>query len=303
MPFIIPVQRVKSKDNVTERVQLLQSPNEGKMHNVAQSKHLPKLDRISILAATILLIYILARFINFPALEYFIPFPGAYLSFDLDINTIVAIFVIGLTSSGVDWLLREHPALEGRLTIQHWLLPTLTAWAIGVALIQQPLDALWWIGFALGSSILILVVIAEYVTVDPADIRRLPASMALTAVAFALFFILVVMVRARGMRLFLIVPTITFVAGLVSLRVLHLQMGGSWAFIPTAVIMLITGQITAAIYYLPISPSAFALSLVGLAYALTNLAAGILGEKTWQQLIFEPILVLVITWGIALFLL
>ncbi len=270
------------------------------MLRVAQSKHLPKLDRISILAATILLIFLLVRFVDFPAREYFIPFPGAYLSFDLDINTIVAIFVIGLTSSGVDWLLREHPALEGKLTIQHWLLPTLTAWAIGVALIQQPLGALWWVGFTLGSSILILVVIAEYITVDPADTRRLPASMALTAVAFALFFILAVLARTRGIRLFLIVPTITFAAGLVSLRALHLQTGGSWAFIPTAVIMLIIGQITAAIYYLPISPSAFAVSLVGVAYALTNVAAGILDEQPWQQLLFEPILVLIITWGIAI---
>ena len=269
------------------------------MHSVAQSKHLPKLDRISILAATILLIYILARFIDFPAQEYFIPFPGAYLSFDLNSYTIVGIFIIGLTSSGVDWLLREHPALEGRYTFQHWLLPTLTAWAIGAALIRQPFGILWWIGFALGSSILILVVLAEYVTVDPGDIRQLPASMALTAVAFALYFILVVIVRAGGMRLFLIVPTISIAAGLVSLRVLHLQLGGLWAFIPTAVIMLITAQITAAIYYLPISPSAFALFLVGLVYAMTNLAAGILSQKTWRQYFIEPVLILVITWGIA----
>jgi len=272
------------------------------MLSVAQSKHLPKLDRISILAATILLIYILARFINFPEQEFFIPFPGAYLSFSLNINTIVAIFVIGLTSSGVDWLLREHPALEGKSTIQHWLLPTLTAWAIGVALIQQPFGTLWWMVFAMGSGILILVVIAEYVTVDPADIRRLPASMALTAVAIALYFILVIMVRARGMRLFLIVPTITIATGLVSLRIMHLQLGGYWAFIPAAVITLVTGQITAAMFYLPISPSAFALSLVGVTYALTNVAAGIFSEKTWQQLVFEPIIVLTITWGIAIFL-
>ncbi len=273
------------------------------MHSVAQSKHLPKLDRISILAATILLIYILARFINFPAREYFIPFPGAYLSFDLNINAIVGIFVIGITSSGVDWLLREHPALQGKYTFQHWLLPTLTAWAIGAALISQPLGLAWWIGFALGTSILILVVIAEYITVDPTDIRHLPASMALSAVAFALYFALVLIARSGGMRLFLIVPTIVIATGLVSLRVLHLQLAGVWSFIPTMVIMLITGQVTAAIYYLPISPSTFALSLVGLAYALINLASGILNEKVWHQLIFEPVFVLVITWGIALLIL
>ncbi len=270
---------------------------------VAHSKHLPKLDRISILAATILLIYILARFIRFPAQEYYLPFPGAYLSFNLNINTIVGIFVIGLTSSGVDWLLREHPALESRFTFQHWLLPTLTAWAIGVALIQQPLGLFWWVGFTLGSSILILVVIAEYVTVDPTDIRRLPASIALTAVAFVLFFVLVFIVRIEGMRLFLIVPTITIAAGLVSLRTLHLQLEGEWALYPTMIVTLITGQITSAIYYLPISPSSFALILVGLTFALTNLASGIHTEKPRGQLLFESVFVLLITWGVALMML
>lgn len=270
------------------------------MHSVAQSKHLPKLDRISILAASILLIYILARFLQFPAREYFIPFPGAYLSFDLNINTIVGIFVIGITSSGVDWLLREHPALQGRYTIQHWLLPTLTAWAIGVALIRQPLGIVWWVGFAIGTVVLILVVIAEYITVDPSDLRRLPASMALSAVAYALFFSLVFIVRSSGMRLFIIVPTIVIATGLVSLRVLHLQLAGEWSFIPSIIIMLVTGQITAAIYYLPISPATFAIALVGLTYALINLASGIFNEKAWHELIMEPIIVLVMTWGVAL---
>lgn len=264
-----------------------------------QSKHLPKLDRISILAATILLVFTLARFINLPTQEIVLQLPGAYLTFSISINTIVAIFVIGLTSSGVDWLLKEHPALESRFTIQHWLLPTLTAWAIGEALSQQPFGTLWWVGFVIGASILILVVIAEYVTVDPSDIRRVPATIALAAVAYSLLLILAIIVRARGARLFIFVPTLTIATGLVSLRMLLLQNPEKWQLIQAAIIMLTTGQIIAAFHYFPLTPAAFAVMLVGYVYALINVAADIGTNKSWRQIIFVPILALIFSWGIA----
>jgi hypothetical protein len=266
---------------------------------VAQSKHLPKLDRISILAATILLVFTLARFIEIPAQELSLQLPGALLTITININTILAVFIIGLTSSGVDWLLKEHPALEGKPTIRHWLLPTLTAWAIGEALSQLPFGALWWAGFGIGSSILILIVIAEYVTVDPGDTRRVPATIALAAVAYALLLILAIIIRARGARLFILVPTLTLATGLVTLRMLLLREPGKWPFIQTAIMMIITGQILAAFHYFPFSPAVFAVMLVGLAYALINMSADIGAKKSWQQIIFEPLLALLLTWGIS----
>lgn len=264
-----------------------------------KKQHFPKLDRISILAAAILLAFITARFISFPSQELSFQLAGVYLAFSFNINVIIAIIVVGLTGSGVDWLLREHPAREGKKTFQHWLLPTLTAWAIGMALAQLPLGPLWWPGVGLGSSFLILVVIAEYITVDPKDARHAFASMGLTAVAFALYLILAVAMRLQEARLFLMVPAMTIAAGLVCLRVLHLRLREYWAIYPTVVIMLIMGQVTAAFHYLPLSPTAFALALVGIAYALTHLAGGIIEKRNWYQLIFEPVFVLALTWGIA----
>ncbi len=249
-----------------------------------------------------MLAYILARFINFPAQEIPIQLPGVYLPLSLNINSVVAVFVIGLTGSGVDWLLRGHPAIENKATYQHWLLPTLTAWAIGITLLQQPLGPLWWGGFGLGSGILILVVVAEYITVDPSDIRRVPAMIGLTAVAFALYLVLAIVVRSRGARLFITVPTITLATGLISLRVLLLQLQGRWAIAPTLIAMLIAGQITAALYYLPLSPVQFALILVGFSYALLNVIVGVMEKKNWQQLIAEPLFIFIFTWVILIWL-
>jgi len=266
---------------------------------VVQSKHLPKLDRISILAATVLLVYLLARFIELPSQEVSLQLPGLYLNFSININSILAFFVIGLTGSGVDWLLREHPSLMGQQTIRHWLLPTLTAWAIGEALYQQPIGIVWWVGFFIGSGILILIVIAEYVTVDPGDIRRVPATIALAAVAYSLLLILAMIVRVRGARLIVLVPTLMIAIGLVSLRTLLFQNPERWPFAQTGIIMIISGQIIAAFHYFPLSPSAFAVMIVGLVYAINQLVADLLARKSGVQIIFEPLFTLLLTWGIA----
>jgi len=175
----------------------------------------------------------------------------------------------------------------------------LTAWAVGAVLIQQPFGLAWWIGFALGSSLIMLVVVAEYITADPQDIRRAPAIIGLTAVAFALYLILAMLVRARGTRFFITVPTLTIAAALVGLRVLLLQFPGRQVYLHKSIIMLISGETAAALYYLPLPPTAFALALVGLTYSLVNLAGGMVAEKQWQQFIIEPLIVLAFTWAVA----
>ncbi|MFH1633371.1 MAG: hypothetical protein ABIG63_05085 [Chloroflexota bacterium] len=265
-----------------------------------KSRHFPNLDRISILAATILLAYILTGFVSLPSRELSMQLPGIYLSIQLDVREVIAILIAALTATGADWLVREHPALEGKNTFQHWLLPALTAWAIGTMLYQQPFGVLWWIVFSIGGLILILVLIAEYIVVDTEDIRHVPATIGLTAISFALYLTLTITIRAAQVRLFLLVPAISIAIGLTCLRTLHLRLRGQWAFVQTAVIALIIGQIAAALNYLPLRPITFGLALFGPAYALPSLAGSFLEEKPWQGTIVEPILVLCVVWGIAL---
>lgn len=266
---------------------------------MSETRHFPSLDRISLLAATILLAYILTSIIRLPILDFYIPFPGVYLPFSFDVTTVIAIFIMGLTGSGVDWLLREHPAIAGKTTIQHWLLPTLTAWAIGTSLAQQPMGPIWWVGFGFGSSMLIIIMIAEYITVDPRDPRYAPAAITLRAVAFVLYLVLLIAMRAQATRLVALIPTLSIAIGLVSLRVLHLRFYGEWAWKPTLVIMLLIGEIAAALHYLPLSPIAFSLILLGLAYASVSLASNIIEKRSRLQILVESTVILTITWSLA----
>lgn len=271
----------------------------GKMQSVPKSQFPANLDRISILSATIILAYAFASFINIPTRELSAQLPGFYLEIQINTQTIVSLLVVGLTVSGTDWLLRSHPSIQNQSVISHLLIPALTAWVIGVPLGQQALGLYWWIGVFLGGGALILVLIAEFATVDPIDQNYTLASIGLTTVAYALFFLLCVTLKAIELRLFLLVPVLTLVVALISLRMLQIRLREKWAFQTSAVITLMMGQITTAIYYLPLSPIAFGLSLLGFAYGFINLFGNLGEEKSWKEAAIEPVVVLSIFWGLA----
>lgn len=262
--------------------------------------YLPQTDRLSFLAATILLAYALARFIALPAREVAVQLPGVYLSVEVNVRTVVAFLVAGLTATGADMLFRDHPSLKRRNAMEHWLLPALTAWVIGMPLYNLPLGPQWLAGFAVGGALLMLVLVAEYITVDPDDARHAVAAAGLTAVSFALYLLLAITLRSAGLRLFLILPALTLSAWLVSLRTLHLRLRGHWLFLPALVLTLINAQLTAALHYWPLSPITYGLILLGPTYALTSLIGALSEGQSWRRAILEPALVLIVVWGTAL---
>jgi hypothetical protein len=261
---------------------------------------MPNPDHLSVLAATILIAYASVRLIDLPLEPLNMQLPGFFLSVEINAATLITLLVAGLMATGSDLLLRDHPMLKGRLTLEHWLLPALTAWVIGVPLYRLPLSPQWLAGFAIGGALLILVLIAEYISVDPQDRRYGLASAGLTAVSFALFLMLAIAMRSAGLRLFYILPALTLAASLVILRTLHLRLGGRWLFLETAALTLFVAQLVAAFHYLPLSPIAYGLALLGPAYALSSLISALSEGIPIRQAILEPCLALIAMWGSAL---
>jgi len=274
-----------------------------------EHSYLPDANRLSVLAATILLAYALTRFVEFPSREVAFQIPGLYLFFQFNFRTFVFVLVAALAAAGMDWLLSDHPSLTSRgygedkvrrvSLVPHWLLPALTAWVIGVPLGNLANGSQWWIVFGMGGVLLILVFVAEYIVVDTSDVRHPPATAGLTALSFALYLILAIAVHSAGWRLYLALPALVAAAGLVSLRTLYLRLGGRWAFAWAVGIALVVGQVAIGLHYLPLSPIRYGLLLLGPLYSLTSLAGSFEEGRGPRRWLGEPVLMIILLWGLA----
>jgi hypothetical protein len=270
------------------------------MQDKLRHSYLPSPERLSILTATILLAYALTRFVDIPGWQLGVQLPGIYLGTTVNLGTLVSVLVAVLTAAGADWLMRDHPERHHGSMFEHWILPALTALIIAIPLTQMPLSLVWWVGFALGGAALILVLVAEYIVLDPEDMRHPLASMGLIAISFALFLALAVALRFAEARLFLILPALSLAAGLVSVRAMHLRLHGRWAYLQSGVVAFVVAQLVAALHYLPLSPVPYGLILLGSAYALTSFLARLEEGEAPRQAIYEPIAILTLVWGAAI---
>jgi hypothetical protein len=221
------------------------------------------------------------------------------LTLALNLNTVIVLLAAGVTATGMDWLLRTHPALKKGGTREHWLLPTLTVLVIGIALYTLPNTPIWWLGFGLGAAIFLVVALAEYVVVDPTDMRYQVATAILTVIAFIIFLILATALKAVNARLVMLVPALFLAGGLAALRTLHLRLNQRWEVSWAVGIGLVAAQLGAALHYLPLSPVRFGLALLAPLYALTVLAVSLVEGNPFRRAFLEPMLMLALFWGLA----
>lgn len=238
---------------------------------MSRQRYLPESDRVSVLVAVILLVYALTRLIALPEYRLVTVLGSRELVFSLDFDVLAAFIIAGLAATGTDWLLRSHPAFRGT-AVEYWLLPALTAWALSIPLALLPDGPAWWVAFALGGVLIAVVLLAEYIAIDPSDARYGAAVAGLTALSFALFLILTITLRFTGVRLFLQLPVVVVSAALVSLRTMHLRMGGRWEVGWMTGVALLSAQLAVAWHYLPVTPIQYGLLMIGPIYAMTNLA-------------------------------
>ena len=92
---------------------------------MSDPRYLPDANRVGVLTATVLLAYALSRLIQTPEFTFELQLPGFYVSYPLSLDTVMVVMATGLTATGMNWLLRSHPSLGKKSTVEHWLLPTL----------------------------------------------------------------------------------------------------------------------------------------------------------------------------------
>lgn len=266
-----------------------------------EQKYLPDSNRVGVLTSTVLLAFALTRLIRAPEFNLEIQLPGFFLTLPLNISTAMSLLTAGLTATGMDWLLRGHPSLNHKPTFQWWLLPTLTTFVVGVPLSILPDGTAWWIGFAIGGAFLFFVFLAEYIVVDSGAPYYATAMAGLTAISYTLFFILAVVLRYSGARLYIMIPVLFLAAALASLRILRLRLSGLWEYAWAIGIAFVCAQVAAGLHYWPLSPIQFGLMLVGPLYGLTNFAIDLGEDMPAQRATLEPAIVTAVSWGLAIF--
>jgi hypothetical protein len=262
----------------------------------------PKSDRISVITASILVSYALLPFAQVLPRQLAFTIFGIFISVNVSFYTLISLITAGLAAAGADWMLREHPKIEEKSTLPHLILPALTAGAIGFPLGFLRVSPEWWIILALGSILVLLVLVGEYVSLDAKHSYFPIALMVLSAVSFGLFLIITIAVRAANMRLFLTAIILPVVYAFFGMRMLQLRFGGSWPFKWTTVIAVTIAQFTIGLYYWPLSPVRFGLLLMGPAYALIGFASSLDESPAFSDISMEPFIMLGVIWLLAIIL-
>lgn len=267
-----------------------------------QDRFMPDSNRIGLLTSTVLLALALARLIPSSGINLELQLPGFLLALPINTTSIMSLLTAGLTATGMDWLLRGHPSLQGRVTFQWWLLPTLTTFVISVPLTTLPDNQYWWVGFILSGIFIFFVILAEYIVVD-ADAHYYALSVAgLTSISYTLFFILSIALRSGGVRLYILLPALFIASALAGLRILYLRMNAKWEFAWSLGISLVCVQLAAGLHYWPLTPIQFGLLLIGPLYGLINLAINLGENIPARRATLGPSMVTALCWGLAIFL-
>ena len=266
-----------------------------------EQRYLPDADRVGMLTSTVLLAFALTHLIRAPEFNIEIQLPGFFFLLPLNLPTAMTLLTAGLTATGMDWLLRDHPSLGGRSTYQWWLLPTLTTFVIGVPLSILPPGAAWWASFLIAGAFLFFVFVAEYIVVDPGAPYYAISMAGLTALSYTLFLVLAVALRYGAIRLYILAPALFLAAALASLRILHLRLTGRWEYAWSLGIAFVCVQLAAGLHYWPLSPIQFGLMLLGALYSLTSLAMNLGEDQPPRRALLEPAIVIGLCWGLAVF--
>lgn len=262
----------------------------GKIGVVNEHRHTPDIQKLSIVIAMILLAYSTTAFIRLPARTFNLQLPGFLLVLRFNFGTLVAAVGAILAAAGSDWIISTHPHAANPTRWHHWLVPAFTAVAIGISLGTLPLGPTWWIVFGFGAVLLASILMVEYISVDPDDLRYSFAVLGLDAVSYALFLIIVLSISGAGYRLYILIAAIVPAVFLLTSRSLFLHSGGKWRTNWSAALTLIITQIAAALFYLPLRPVQFSLILLGLLYGMVTVAFNFDEKLSGRALWLEPVL-------------
>lgn len=264
----------------------------------------PDRDRLSVMTALVLLTYALIRIVSLPQLEMEITIFGLLVRIIINTRLIMLTVAALLTAAGADWLVRSHSNYQpGQSTLIHWVIPGMAALATGAILTRLPQGLALWIGLPLGAMILVGVLYAEFLAIDPRDPRYGFASVGLKTLAYILLAGTIFTMRATDQRAIYSIPGTLLAITAISWRLALLDHRQPRAALVDAILIgLIGSQITWAAHYWPLPPIRLALAIGLLVYIGNGLIDSLRGGTISRGIVIEFSILGLIGYG-ALFIL
>lgn len=256
---------------------------------------IPGRQHVSVLIGIVLLSIVLTQFIELPTRSFGISVFGSPLGLELSSRWLMAALLAGLACTGTDAIVRTHPRAREvslRYTFVYWVQPGLLGLAAARLLSEAPTRTFWAAGLAATGLSLVVVLVAEYTTVDRLAPGYAQARLFLNATAYALAFALFVIVyQTHGRSLITATTTLVFSFAL-ALDLLWATEAEAWRITALAgAVGLVLGQCDWALNYWQISAWSGGMLLLLIFYVMTGIAAQYLQGRLTRQVLVEFALV------------
>jgi hypothetical protein len=252
-------------------------------------------DRASVVATLVVLGLILNTLLGLPTWTHTVTVLGSPLQIPVTQTLMMAMLLVGITCAGTDAIVRSHPTaqrIEAQYSFVTWTLPALTVLLATVLLPKAPTQLYLAIGMVLTGLVLILVISAEYYTVDPADSHYPTARLALNAWAYLLALGMYVVIYSAKARSLVSATGVTLVSSLLALEFLRSAGQGFGRTVLYALIAgLSTGEMIWAMNYGRIKGLTGGLLLLLGFYLATGLANQQLQGKLTRRVLVEYVVV------------
>jgi hypothetical protein len=248
-------------------------------------------ERASVVATLVVLGLILAAFLRLPTWTYDVTVLGSPLTISISQTALMAALLVGITCTGTDSIVRSHPTarqIEARYSFVTWTLPALTVLLATVLLPQASTQLYRAFGLVATGLILILVISAEYYTVDPAGRQYLTARLSLNAWAYLVALVLFILIYSAKARSLISATGVSLVSALLALEFLRSAgRGFGRTALYAAIAGLCTGEIIWAMNYWRISGITGGLILLLGFYVFTGLANQQLQDRLTRRVLIE----------------
>jgi hypothetical protein len=222
------------------------------------------------LTALVLLTYTLLRVVSLPTFEASITMFSFVVSLQFNAHFVLMSLASALMIAGVDWLIELHPQKKtGWERIQHWIIPGMAALGVGSILSRLPQGPWLWLGLIIAALLLVSVLVAEFIMVDPSDPRKDIVAVGLTTLGYLLIIGLLFAMRVASLRAVLVVPLTMLAGGALTWRLVRMRANDEGAFRYAITIGALLAQLAWGLHYVALDPWRAAM-ILGLSLYLGN---------------------------------